>query len=69
MVVIWAISSYVWCKNDFTLLEGVLNFLVAPQKGEGYKTPTNERACVNSVSIKFNPDKEVEAAVKANAKA
>lgn len=38
-------------------------------KGEGYKTPTNERACVNSVSIKFNPDKEVEAAVKANAKA
>ncbi|KAL8279031.1 hypothetical protein RQP46_008489 [Phenoliferia psychrophenolica] len=25
-------------------------------KGEGFKTPTDERACVNSVSIKFNED-------------
>ncbi|KAM0786345.1 hypothetical protein ACM66B_001817 [Microbotryomycetes sp. NB124-2] len=25
-------------------------------KGEGFNTPTDERACVNSVSIKYNPD-------------
>ena len=30
-------------------------------KGEGYDTPTDERHCVNSVSIKFNDqDKVVE---------
>ena len=28
-------------------------------KGEGYKTPTDERHCVNSVSIKFNKDDKV----------
>lgn len=27
-------------------------------KGEGYNNPTDERACVNSVSIKFNPADE-----------
>merc|ERR1711939_447131 len=27
-------------------------------KGEGYKTPTDERACVNSVSIKFSKDEQ-----------
>lgn len=30
-------------------------------KGEGYDTPTNERACVNSVSIKFSPDESPKA--------
>jgi peptide-methionine (R)-S-oxide reductase len=28
-------------------------------QGEGYKTPTDERHCVNSVSIKFNKDDKV----------
>ncbi|KAI5476408.1 hypothetical protein MNV49_007786 [Pseudohyphozyma bogoriensis] len=27
-------------------------------KGEGFNTPTDERACVNSVSIRFNGDAE-----------
>ncbi|KAL0941745.1 methionine-r-sulfoxide reductase [Colletotrichum truncatum] len=31
-------------------------------KGEGYDTPTDERHCVNSVSLTFSPDEKVEGA-------
>ncbi|CAL3969435.1 hypothetical protein PZA11_006014 [Diplocarpon coronariae] len=37
-------------------------------KGEGYKTPTDERHCVNSVSMKFSPEDKVVDTTKSNSK-
>ncbi|CAK7267620.1 Peptide methionine sulfoxide reductase B5 [Sporothrix epigloea] len=38
-------------------------------KGEGYATPTDERHCVNSISLKFSAEDEAEAAKNADSTA
>ncbi|KAF2423412.1 methionine-R-sulfoxide reductase-like protein SelR [Tothia fuscella] len=37
-------------------------------KGEGYATPTDERHCVNSVSLNFGPEKDSEGTAAGSAK-
>lgn len=37
-------------------------------KGEGFPTPTDERHCVNSVSLKFTEDEQTDGAKKEEGK-